>query len=192
MHRQLWHIVWTTFGDWPPDDQRGDWSGLSVFYSPLIDAGLVVTSRPLRARYLAQPCDAIVLSNQDEMQLRAWLLQLTSHDGDRVAGGHQISAAAFHPTQAHMLFRCERDRLSQVVGRIKSRLAALLLFEPRWSKRGRRIWAKGFWAAELLDDDTGQKAKTFIERGYLPRYGATPPPAAVRRARAAPGILPRR
>lgn len=164
MKQQLWHIIWTTFGAWPPHDQRGDWTGLSEFYTPLLDAGLVATSRRLRSRYLGQPSNAIVLSREDETQLRKWLLQLTNNGGDRVAGGHLVSAAAFRPMQAQMLFHCERDHLRQVVGRLKSRLAALLLFEPRWSNAGRRIWAKGFWAAELLDDEVGPKAKKFIDQ----------------------------
>lgn len=164
MEQQLWHIVWTTFGEWQPHDQRGDWAGLMEFYAPLIAAGAAATSQPLRSRYLAQRCEAVVLSQDDATQLRQWLLDLTRDGGDRVAGGHPVSAAAFRPRQAHVLLRCEHDKLGQVVGRIKSRLATLLLFEPRWSKAARHIWAKGFWAAELLDEDAGQKAKQFIEQ----------------------------
>lgn len=167
MDRQLWHVVWTTFGEWPPHDQRGDWAELSDFYTPLVAAGSAAVSRPLRARYQEKPRDAIVLSQEDATQLREWLLQLTRDGGDRVAGGHPVSAAAFRPTQAHMLLRCQRDRLSQVVGRTKSRLAALLLSERRWSKRARRVWAKGFWAAEVLNDDVGGKAQNFIESGDI-------------------------
>lgn len=162
MDRQLWHVVWTTFGERPPHDRRGDWTELSELYRPLVAAGLAATSRPLQARYLEQPSNALFLSQEDATQLREWLLQLTSDGGDRVAGGHPVSAAAFRPMQAHILFHCARDKLGQVVGRIKSRLAALLLFESRWSNKGRRIWAKGFWAAELLNDDVGRKVKTFI------------------------------
>ena len=164
MAEQLWHIAWSTFGAFPPHDQRGRWTALAEFYLPLVAAGSAVCSHPLPSRYLEQSGDAILLVNEDATQLRQWLSELTSDGGDRVAGGHPVSAAAFGPTQAQMLFRCQRDNLHQVVGRIKSRLAALLLFERRWSNRGRHVWAKGFWAAELRDDEVGRKAKTFVER----------------------------
>jgi len=165
MEQQLWHIVWSTFGEFLPHDRRGRWTALAEFYLPLVAAGSVVSSHPLPSRYLEQSGNAIALANADATQLREWLTALTSggDGGDRVAGAHPLSAAAFGPTHAQMLFRCERDTLHQVVGRIKSRLAALLLFEPRWSNRGRQIWAKGFWAAELRDDDVGRKAKAFVE-----------------------------
>lgn len=162
-HQQLWHVVWTTFGEWPPHDERGDWAPLAEFYSPTIAAGLVMPFGPLQSRYAGQSRGAVTLSKEDATSLHEWLLKLTSEGGDRTAGGQPVLAAAFMPMQANVLLRCRRDRLRQVVGRIKSRLATLLLFEPRWSNSGRHIWGKGFWAAEILDDDIARQAKGFIE-----------------------------
>jgi hypothetical protein len=88
---------------------------------------------------------------------------MTREGGDRVAGGHPVIAAAFLPTQAHVLCQCNWASLDQVVGRLKSRLATLLLFEPHWSENDKRIWGRGFWTARILDYRLIDLAKRFIE-----------------------------
>ncbi|HTV28105.1 MAG TPA: hypothetical protein VMF32_10010 [Xanthobacteraceae bacterium] len=164
MKQQLWHVAWGTAGTWPPHDKRGDWSGLSEFYAPFIADGSIAPSSPLLAQYVSQPLGFIILlSQEDAALLQEQLSNLTRDDGDRVAGGHPVLTAAFMQTEAHMLFRCEREALKQVVGRLKSRLATLLLNEPRWSKADRIVWGKGFWAAEVLNEDLAPRVKAFIE-----------------------------
>jgi len=136
-------------------------------------------SRPLQPQYFGHLSGATILSCDDIARLQEWLSKLTGEGGDRVAGGHPVLAASFLPTQAHVLIRCNRDALNQVIGRIKSRLATLLLFEPQWSQRGRRIWARGFWAAEISSDDVGDQVKKFIEaRGQRPSVAGRTEPTA--------------
>jgi hypothetical protein len=168
--QQLWHVVWGTAGTWPPHDKRGDWSDLSEFYAPLIGDGSIAPSSPLPARYVSQGLGFIILlSQEDAALLREHLSDLTRDDGDRVAGGHPVLTAAFMQTEAHVLFRCERETLKQVVGRLKSRLATLLLNEPRWSKAERIVWGKGFWAGELLKEELAPRIKEFIENNDIYR-----------------------
>lgn len=170
MEQQLWHVVWPTLGEWLPHDRRGDWTEMSDFYAPLIAAGSVAVSSPLLQRYLRAPTEARLLSPDDAAQLRGWLSELTRDGGDRIAGGHPVLAEALRPLRMHILFRCERERLGQVVGRIKSRLASLLLGQPRWSKKGHRLWAKGFWAAEVLNEDLRGQIEAFLEGEDVFRY----------------------
>jgi hypothetical protein len=170
MTQHLWHVVWGTAGAWPPSDKRGDWSDLSEFYAPLIADGSIVPSSPLPAQYTPQGRGFIIrLSQDDAAFLRERTLELTKADGDRVAGGHPVLTSAFMPTEAHVLFRCERDTLRQVVGRLKSRLATLLLNEPRWSKVERIVWDRGFWAGEVVKEDLAPRIKEFIESNDLHR-----------------------
>lgn len=133
------------------------------FYAPLIAAGQVAPSSQLRSKYSSKLRDAVLLAPADAADLRKWLADLTRDGGDLVAGGHPVLAEAFQPTRAHVLLRCERDKLGQVVGRIKSRLAGLLLKQARWSNKGSRIWGKGFWSAEILREDACDRIKTFVE-----------------------------
>jgi hypothetical protein len=168
--QQLWHVVWGTAGTWPPYDKRGDWSDLSEFYAPLVADGSVAPSSPLPAQYAWQGRGFIIhLSREDAALLREQVLRLTRDSGDRVAGGHPVLTSAFMLTEAHMLFRCERDTLRQVVGRLKSRLATLLLNQPRWSKAERIVWGKGFWFGEVLKEDLAPRIKEFIESHDLYR-----------------------
>src|SRR6185312_10030827 len=77
MEQQLWHIAWSTFGEFLPHDRRGRWTALAEFYLPLVTAGSVVSSHPLPSRYLEQSGNAIALANADATQLREWLTELT-------------------------------------------------------------------------------------------------------------------
>jgi hypothetical protein len=164
MKQQLWHVVWGTAGTWPPYDKHGDWSDLSEFYAPLIADGSIAPSSPLPAHYEWRPRAFIIrLSQEDAALLREQASKLTNEGGDRVAGGHPVLTSAFLSTEAHVLFRCERGTLKQVVGRLKSRLATLLLSEPRRSKTERIVWGKGFWAGEVLKEDLAPRIKEFIE-----------------------------
>jgi hypothetical protein len=164
MKQQLWHVAWATLGQWPPHDRRGDWAQLAQFYAPLISAGTVLPSRPLPVQYVVQATGmAILLSKGDSEFLREELSTLTRGGGDRIAGSHPVLAAAFQPTQAHVLLRCQHKTLGQVIGRIKSRLASRLLCQPAWSKCDVGIWGRGYWAAQLLDESLKGRAKEFVE-----------------------------
>jgi hypothetical protein len=170
MKQKLWHVVWGTAGTWPPHDKRGDWGDLAEFYTPFIADGSIAPSSPLPAQYVPQGLGFIILLSQEDVALlREQLSDLTRDNGDRVAGGHPVLTAAFMQTQAHVLFRCEREALKQVVGRLKSRLATLLLNEPRWSKAERIVWGKGFWAGEVLKEDLAPRIKEFIESNDIYR-----------------------
>lgn len=162
MKNQVWHIVWNTHGIRPPQHGRGDWARLSTFYSPIIAQGSVVVSHALQSRYSGHVSESVLLSEAELAQLCEWLLELTKEDGDRVAGGHQVLAAAFSPTQAHIFFYCDRESLSQVVGRLKSRLAALMLFSDQRRMKKRNIWSRGFWTAEILEDNVVARVRTFV------------------------------
>lgn len=140
----IWHVVWTTKGVWTPQDSRGDWARLAELYESLVAEKSVAPLHPLHSRYAAQTSPLVTLSSEDAIALLEWLQQLTTESGDRVARGHPVRTAVFMPTQVHLMLRCRFASLNQVVGRIKSRLATLLLFEARWKNKARVIWSRGF------------------------------------------------
>jgi hypothetical protein len=145
-----------------PQDSRGDWARLADFYAPLIAARSVTVSGPVQSRYSSDMSNSLMLSQAELASLCGWLLKLTNAGGDNVAGGHSVLAATFQPEQAHVLFECDRDSLSQVVGRLKSRLATLVLFDEKRVASERKIWGGGFWFAEVLEDGATTKVKEFI------------------------------
>jgi hypothetical protein len=162
MDRPIWHIVWNTKGAWPPHDARGDWAPLAGFFAPLIAAGFVSPSYPLCSRYLSQSCASIVLSEEEMRTVCDCMSKLMEEGGDRIAGNHYLLATGLLPTQVYALFECDRCSLSQVVGRLKSRLATLLSFQFKPRKHA-RVWGKGFWAAELVDPSITAQVQAFID-----------------------------
>ncbi len=165
MRSEAWHIVWTTRGGRLPGDPEGNWARLAEFYGPLMATGLVTSvSSGLQPQYRARAVGERSLLRDDAADLHRWLLELTKEEGDRIAGGNRVLAAAFLPDQAHVLMECDRDRVRQVVGRLKSRLATLLLFQPRWANAGRHIWGSRFWQAEIAQPELRAQVARFISR----------------------------
>ncbi len=163
MQNEAWHIVWTTRGGRLPGDPEGNWARLAEFYSPLMATGLVRSvSSGFQGQYRGRAVGERLLARDDAADLHRWLLELTKEDGDRIAGGIRVLAAAFLPDQAHVLMECDQGRVSQVVGRLKSRLATLLLFQPRWANQGRHIWGSRFWQAEIAQPELRAQVARFI------------------------------
>jgi hypothetical protein len=163
MPQQRWHLVWQTLGAWPPNDARGDWGRLAAFYAPLIAAKSAYVSYELEAHYAAEPCAALELAEADGKLLCRALLEASQDMSDRLTGGCPVLAAAFLPTQAHVLFRCDHHKINLVVGRLKSRIARSLIAHGRWRRGGRGIWGRSFWAAEIMRPDTAAEVKAFIK-----------------------------
>ena len=159
---RLWHVVWQTNGAFPPNDPRGDWGRLAAFYAPLVAAKSAYVSHVLEQHYAAEPCAALALSEADGRELCRALLEASQDMSDRLTGGRTVQAAAFLPTQAHILFRCESERLNLVIGRLKSRIARSLIASGRWRRPGRDIWGRSFWAAEIMRPQTAAEVKAFI------------------------------
>ena len=177
-----WHIAWQTHFALPPQDVRGEWRALADTYQEVARAGWHVSfSRPLRTTYSPCSTDSVRLAPEEQAALTAWLHELTRETGDRVAGGHPVVTAAFLPTQVHIVFHCREGDLSQVVGRLKSRLATLLLLRP--DRTGpRNVWGKGYWHAHLLDSEAVEHVASFVQglNAANNRLDPTPQGGAVR------------
>ena len=161
--KQLWHIIWITEGALLPTDARGDWQRLADFYAPLAAARAVYLSTPLEAHYSAEPRLTLSLAEADGKLLCRALME-ASHDArDRLTGGRTVLAGAFLPTQAHVLFRCESRDLHLVVGRLKARVARILIAHGRWRRPGKTLWDRSFWAAEIVRPKAADAVKAFIK-----------------------------
>ena len=162
--QQRWHLVWQTLGAFAPNDARGDWGRLAEFYAPLIAAKSAYVSYQLEAYYAAEPCVALELAEADCRLLCRALLEASQDMSDRLTGGYPVLAAAFLPTQAHVLFRCDHHKINLVVGRLKSRIARSLIAHGRWRRGGRGIWGRSFWAAEIMRAQAASDVRGFIRR----------------------------
>jgi hypothetical protein len=160
-----WHVIWCTHLTWPPHDRRGDWTNLQQFYSELVATFLDVTvSNELHLTYLKRPVPIghILLSNLAQAQLHHDIIELTKLEGDRIAGHTPIWAMAVQSNAVQLVLSCESKDLKQKVGRLKSRLATLLLFNSELNVGGRNTWSKGIWYARLTSEGAVHRAAEYV------------------------------
>ena len=132
-----WHIAWATFLAWPPTDERGDWRELADLYARIRGAGgAVALPEPLPTRWQGRPPPTghVALPATAADRLAGALRELAAVD--RIAGGTPVASVAVAPVWVQMVLRCPATDLGQRVGRLKSRSATLLSFEPG---RGRHL-----------------------------------------------------
>lgn len=174
---EWWHVVWTTFLVWPPADERGDWRELADLYARIAAVGgTAAPSEPLPVRWLCRPLPT------EHVALPAVAVQLVSAavrelaDADRIAGNTPMAAIAVTPLWVQAVLSCPAAALGQRVGRLKSRLATLLSFEPALGIGGAGTWGRGFWWAALIDELAIGMASAFVRAGGQARHGAAPDP----------------
>ena len=147
---EFWHVIWTTYGCWKPDDHRGDWTSLGDFYERLVaEFPGVRFSRALpkvwkSTRFLK---DHVRLNHRARAQVGSDIRQLSAAGGDQVAGSTPVIGIAVEPTCVQLVVSCDAATSSQRVGRLKSRTATLLSFVPETGAGGKSTWGKGFWYA---------------------------------------------
>jgi len=163
--REWWHVVWTTHLAWPPTDARGHGDDLARFYSELEDEhGGVGMSAPLPARWQhrPEPEGAVVLSSFAREIVARSIFELASTD--RVAGETEIRALGVQERSVHLVLACPVEKLHQRIGRLKSRSATLLSFEPDARVGGKGTWGKGFWWAHLRSEELVCSVQSFVGR----------------------------
>ena len=146
-----------------PNEQRGNWDGLKIFYQELGKENHNFTAI-FSDRYSDQPQKQnreIRLGIDEQKKVEEILRELCQ--SDRVAEGTQILALNVTFNKVEMLIRTQEKELTQVVGRLKSRSATIVI----WSLGDlnlKRIWSRGFWIAEIEDKNTIEKVIEYIER----------------------------
>lgn len=159
---QWWHVVWTTALVWSPADARGDWSALSVVYAKVADRrGPVRMSHPLDRVWQARLDERAVALSPAARTLVADAIRELAND-DRVAGDTPIRALSVQPHAVQIVLACPDPLLQQRVGRLKSRSATLLSFDPGAGAGGKGTWSRGFWWARLSEEDV-PAAESYVQ-----------------------------
>lgn len=119
-------------------------------------------SVPLPLRWQAKPdeSDSIRLSQTARDIVASCIQDLAT--SDRVAGDTPIRALAVHEQGVHAVLACPRDVLNQRIGRLKSRTATVLSFNPAIGVGGKSTWSRGFWWARLTDEAMVSRVETYV------------------------------
>ena len=177
-----WHLVWTAYGWWFPNDIRGAWS--NEVWAPAL-RGLGITED--RGRRTVQPAPA---------QLRQWLettQQYLKHKPvvlDEDARGivrdaihsiarlhhYEVIALAVMPEHAHIVVRRQTHSYERMIAGFKAvssrELRKYLGLAAGFSRRNERglksaakripIWSRGYWARYLDTQEALESAVAYV------------------------------
>jgi hypothetical protein len=150
-NQHLFHVIWTTFGEFPVWDKRGNWNDLVAQYRKLSECEIhYQLSRALHARYenKAQEPSIVFLDRPAQEQLKQDLHNLT-HGGDRIVQNLELVVSDISETTVQLLVFSDFASLNQKISRLKSRTATLLSFGFPEACQGKKTWGKGYWRADI-------------------------------------------
>jgi hypothetical protein len=150
----IWHVVWTTWGS------RLDWR---VLQTELASGAASHDSSASATPHQTESSSALTLDQAACRQIENDIRAMTATGGDRIAGDTQVFAVTAWVSQVQIVLQCEESRLQQVVGRLKSRTATLLSFDPAYCTPGKQTWARGFGRIRCPDQDAVRNAIDIVE-----------------------------
>ncbi|MNJ86613.1 hypothetical protein D3C87_41170 [compost metagenome] len=154
MADQLFHIIWTTFEEYPIHDNRGNWQKTKELYLILKEQQTAFQlSEEFPVEYLCKEPKSkrIKLSEKARNQLKADVEKLCQPGKDRIISGLKLETVQIHETHIELLVYCQPVSLKQKVSRLKSRSATLLSSDFPESYHGKNTWGKGIWIAQLFN-----------------------------------------
>lgn len=178
------HLVWTTYLNRLPGDDRGHWSPLFGLYGRLHEAGHRL-QRPdpvsrrianIRAKEPAKELDFV-----EQVTVAAVLARFSTGEGiaaiapaRRGTPPIRALALAVESNHVHMLIRATNWPVDDLVGRMKSKTSSPLLKLPCNAGRS-HIWAAGYWKVFLVDGEACNTVRECIE-AHNTRRGREPNP----------------
>ena len=160
------HIIWTTYSTWLPHEKRGKWNSLAKIYNSLPNDFKIEYSKPLYQSYSnkAHNNEKVVFSESDISCIKESIYELSSSDGDRIAGGLNILALHVNPTEVQMLINGSFNENKQKISRLKSRTATLLNYnnDLESNNSAKHTWSKGIWHSQFSENEM-----SFIISSYI-------------------------
>jgi REP element-mobilizing transposase RayT len=166
-----YHLVWTTYGTWLPNDPRGSGSR-SVAASALEDLG----QRHYGRRKIQPPPTKVrVFYDRAEPRLQFPVIRFDLDQIQQVGaafGGcieqfeYTCYAAAILPDHAHLVIRKHRDSAEQMIENLQQS-TRLRISADQITPDGHPLWTKGGWRGFL---DSVERVETVIR--YIQRNPA--------------------
>ena len=148
-----YHLVWTAYGTWLPNDPRG--SGSHAVATPAIAS----LGERHYGRRRVQPPPVVVREfySRAESQLNLAVIRFSSAQIDRIAAafGDEIDehrytsyACAIMPDHAHLVIRKHKHRAEPMIATLQE-ASRLRLSEARTVPRDHPVWTGGGWKSFL-------------------------------------------
>ena len=151
---QLFHVLWTSSGEYPVWNKNGGWEKLKTVYSVLEQQEISSRfSQPLPKEYVQKTArtDRILFDEEVRGKLTADIMELCQKD--RILEGISLEMVRVTESSVELLVYCHPDSLKQKISRLKSRTATLLSFAFPDYFPGKGTWGKGFWFAAILNKE---------------------------------------
>jgi hypothetical protein len=154
--KQLFHIIWTTFNEYPVWDKNGNWQKLIDTYAELrkhnINCNL---SRKLPTEYVNKDSrnDRLLLDEKSINQLKFDIEKLCQKNKDRIIDELEIAMLSINESKVEMLVFSDIASITQKASRLKSRTSTLLSFEYPDKFAGKGTWGKGFWYSTIFNKE---------------------------------------
>lgn len=155
-HKQLFHVIWTTFDEYPVWDKQGNWQEISDTYLVLQEQKIAFhLSRALPSNYSNKESKPtrLVLNEKAITQLKSDIEALCEQNKDRIIDGLAIKMLHIDTSKVEMLVFTNSLRITQQISRLKSRTSTLLSLKYPEAHFGKGTWGKGFWQATLLNKE---------------------------------------
>ena len=164
-----YHVIFSTYGFWLPNDPRGSWSDFVESWELLRfgKATKVTTARSLAAaahdgrlregakRALKYP--PVRFSGRQALAVAHGFMQASRE------GQYAIYACSILPEHVHVVLgRHERD-VGRIVGHVKGRATQHLAREGLWPDPDRPVWGHGNWKVFLDTPEGVRRAIDYVE-----------------------------
>jgi len=164
-----YHLVWTLYGWWLPNDPRGSGSDYIASWN-LFRYGPATKTRSRRS-VAHRPHDRT--ERQEAKQaLRHPPVELTGEQALTAAqgfawaadeSGYLIHACAILPSHVHLVIGRHARDVRQIVGHLKARATRLLRLRGPWHADERPVWGEHGWNVFLNDADAVEGAIQYVE-----------------------------
>ncbi|MGX7666747.1 hypothetical protein [Flavobacterium pedocola] len=158
MHNnQLFHIIWTTFEEYPVWDKNGNWEKIRNCYLELKNHDITCTfSHELQTNYLNKKpkTNRLQLNDNARKQLKKDIEELCLENSDRIIDGLKIEMLHIDESSVEMLVSSNVTSIEQKIARLKSRTATLLSLKYPNEYFGKNTWGKGIWFSHILNKES--------------------------------------
>lgn len=155
-NKQLFHVIWTTFDEYPVWDKNGNWQKILDIYLELKNNEIEYSlSHELQIEYTNKKArlTKLVLDKKAIAQLSIDIEELCQQNKDRIIDGLEIKMLKITEAKIEMLVFSNIDLLNQKISRLKSRTSTLLSFKYPKYYFGKGTWSKGFWYSTILNNE---------------------------------------
>ena len=154
--KQLFHIIWTTYQEYPVWDKNGNWQKLADAYTVMQDHHINYNlSHELPAGYINKSSreERLLLNEKSMAQLKLDIEKVCRKNGDRIIDGLEIKMLNVNDSKVEILAFSPTESITQKISRLKSITSSLLRSKYPEEFFGKGTWGKGFWYSNIFNKE---------------------------------------